>query len=65
MTNYRYKTSQMHASSEKYGLCEVCGKSVTDVYYQSEARQMASGRLTHLGCKALFGHSTCLESVRR
>jgi len=62
---YRYKTSQMHASSDKYGMCEVCGMSVTDVYYQSEARQMASGRWTHLGCKALFGHSTCLEGARR
>ena len=65
MTNYRYKISQMHASSDKYGMCEVCGKSVTDVYYQSEARQMAGGRWTHLGCKALFGHSKCLEGARR
>ena len=39
--------------------------ALTDVWYQSEARQMASGQWTHLGCKALFGHSTCLEGARR
>lgn len=69
---YKYRLSKGGASSDKYGLCEVCGGYVSDVYLQTESRWYAfehhdvkhSG-FTQTGCKSLFGHSQCLISKRR
>ena len=65
MTKYKYKLSRMEGSSIKYGPCEVCGKNVSDVYYQIESRYTDRGRWTFSGCYNLFGHEDCLVSKRR
>lgn len=36
---YHYKLRQQHATSDKYGPCQVCGNYCHDVYYQSEERE--------------------------
>jgi hypothetical protein len=69
--NYHYKISSTHASSEKYGVCEVCKTHVSEVFIQSEQRKYNNPitntiGLTYYDCHPhLFGHEECLLSVRR
>jgi len=62
---YRYRLTQLHATSDKYGNCEICGEFVADVHYQSEARRTLRGTWTHVGCHNPFGHFNCLMDARR
>ena len=61
---YRYKLINTQESSKKYGVCEVCGKHVSEVYHQVEQKQYTRG-WTHYKCNNLFGHKECLENSRR
>lgn len=61
---HRYKISQIGSTSAKHGLCEVCGKSVNDIYYQSEEREYQTNKWTQYGCNNLFGHKDCLLSIQ-
>lgn len=67
---YRYKLNNMNESSQKYGVCEVCGKHVSEVYHQIEERKYFDNidqeySYTQYKCKNLFGHKDCLISQRR
>lgn len=70
MNEYRYKLSNWNASSQKYGMCEVCGEYVSEVYYQLEDRKYFDDveqkhDYTQYKCKSLVGHKDCLVSQRR
>lgn len=65
---YRYKLTNTQESSKKYGVCEVCGKHVSEVYHQIEERQYSINDeigWTQHKCNNLFGHKECLEKSRR
>lgn len=62
---YRYRLSRLHATLDKYGVCEICGKFVADVFHQTEARRTSQGTWTHSGCHNIFGHYNCLMDARR
>lgn len=62
---YRYKMNSTESSSNKYGVCEVCGKHVSEVYHQIEEKQYNETRWTQHGCNNLFGHKECLEKSRK
>lgn len=70
----QYRLTSLGYSSERYGLCEVCQKPVSDVHYQVEeqyfrheprANYAGSKGWTHSGCQSYFGHESCLRSKRR
>ena len=66
MTEYRYKLKQQHASSDKYGNCEICGKSVSDVYSQSKEHKFVLDGKEHWAYDGdAFGHKECLINIRR
>lgn len=63
--DYVYRTYSTEASSEKYGVCEVCGKHVSEVFHQVEGRVYFSKSrdelgVNHLNCHSLYGHKECL-----
>jgi len=62
MSEYRYELMQQHATSDKYGNCEICGKFVADVYSQTRYRQTPTGESRE--CDA-FGYKECLIRKRR
>jgi hypothetical protein len=68
---YKYKIASTKNSSEKYGNCEVCKKSVPEVFIQTEVRHYKTDdsgqkRWTFHGCRdSLFGHKECLAKVRK
>jgi len=64
VSKYKYKLISQKESSAKYGLCEVCGKFVSEVFHQIESRKYEDG-YTYAGCKDYFGHKECLESKQR
>lgn len=70
LTNiYHYELDNWHASSEKYGKCEVCGKHCAEVYGQTESREYirrdgTTGRTYHT-CRDLHGHKECLIKARK
>jgi hypothetical protein len=69
-SEYTYRLSDTRYSSERYGVCEVCGEHASDVWYQVEGRLFHSRKhggvqITHHECRNAFGHKTCLESIRR
>jgi len=59
-SHYTYRLTSMDESSAKYGLCEVCGKHCSEVWYQAEMR---SG--SYYGCRSFFGCKDCLIAQRR
>lgn len=61
---YSYLMVDCMNSSRKYGVCEVCGEYVSEVYHQIEKKEYSGGH-TEEGCKSYFGHKSCLESVQR
>jgi len=67
---YHYRISSLHHNSDKYGLCEICQKHVSEVFCQSEQREFLSSitneiSLTYADCRPhLFGHEKCLLSIR-
>ena len=69
--NYHYKLSSTNLSSNTYGVCEICGKHVSEVFVQTETRYFfniitKNISLTHAGCHPTrFGHKECLLSIRR
>lgn len=71
MERYKYAITSTHASSDKYGACEVCKKRASEVFSQSEQREYFSPlknreSKTFAGCRPhIFGHKKCLISVRR
>ena len=62
---YRYRLTRLHATSDKYGNCEICGKFVADVHIQTESRGTLQGNWTYAECHNLFGHFNCLMDARR
>lgn len=61
---YRYTLKSTGSSSAKLGNCEVCAKTVIEVYHQVEEKQYTRGWTRH-ECSDLFGHEECLISTRR
>lgn len=70
----KYRLTSLGYSSERFGVCEVCKKHVSDVHYQVEeqyyhhvARADYPGHSgwTHSGCHSYFGHEECLRGKRR
>jgi hypothetical protein len=66
---YVYRLKKMGASSEKFGVCEVCQKHVSDVHYQVEGRGYTDAggmmAITHHGCRNLWGCRGCLMASQR
>ena len=54
---YKYTLINEHASSDKYGNCEICGGYVDNIYHQSEFRKCEFGYFLN---NELFGHKDCL-----
>jgi len=65
MANYQYRLTSSNQSSQSYGNCEVCGKHVSEVFYQVESVEYEPGKLTYYECHNYFGHKDCLLSKRR
>jgi hypothetical protein len=68
MNRYRYRIKSTGESSAKYGACEVCGKHVSEVFYQVEEkffRFPAGSGWTQHDCRSYFGHRACLMDRRR
>ena len=76
MEEYRYNLSSTEGNSNQYGVCDVCGKHCTEMFYQQEERkfklpeQIAKERGKEFGwtqhkCYSLFGHEKCLKSKQR
>lgn len=67
MKKYRYTLKSTGHSSAKFGLCEVCGKHVSEVFVQTEMQfyedEFGSG-WTYYECEDYFGHERCLRSKR-
>ena len=61
---HKYKSTNMGESSAIYGLCEICGKPVSEVWHQSEERETERGIMTTKDCHNLFGHMDCLIAAR-
>lgn len=66
MDEYRYKLFQQHATSDKYGNCEICGKFVSDVYSQRKVEVVMRDGEEHELHKfaSSFGHKECLLRQR-
>ena len=66
---YKYKIYSTGYSSERFGLCEICNKHVSDVFHQVEGRQYKSGSgkkgWTRFNCHSLYGHKDCLISQQK
>lgn len=66
MIEYKYNLRQQHASSDKLGNCEICGKFVSDVYSQSKEHKFMFGGKEHWAYDSdVFGHKECLIKIRR
>jgi hypothetical protein len=72
MNKYRYCIKSTGGSSDKYGVCSVCGKHVTEVfnlieerYYNIEKDNKIFEGWTKNQCYDIFGHKECLESKQR
>jgi DNA-directed RNA polymerase subunit N (RpoN/RPB10) len=71
---YRYKIFSTESSSRDYGICDVCGKHVSEVFNQQEERfyqhtdengDIEKEGWTTYKCTSLWGHKECLISERR
>lgn len=63
---YRYKINSTGSSSIKYGNCEVCKKSVTEVFMQSEEKRFVYNNQEYWAKQNnIFGHKECLINKRR
>jgi hypothetical protein len=70
--NYRYNLTSTGESSNKLGLCDVCGKHVTEVHHQTEEKHykfehdntVYEGWTQH-ECNSYFGHEACLKNKQR
>ena len=66
---YRYKLRRTGHSSTRFGLCEICKKYASEVWYQVEmqayTKQSGKTGWTYFGCHNLFGHKECLEGHRK
>jgi len=70
MGTYRYKIKSTGSNSNKFGLCDVCKKHVSETFIQQEQKSFYSyetnqTELTHAGCITRFGHYECLQNIRR
>lgn len=52
----KYRLSNTGANSNKYGVCEVCGKQCSEVWYQVQVKNSANSH---------FGHKECLISKQK
>ena len=74
---YRYKLTSLHASSDKYGKCEVCHSHASEVFFQTEEKQFNLDAIdaaqgftepfswTQHDCTNLFGHKDCLQAAQK
>lgn len=69
MDVYRYRLTNRKCSSERLGACEVCGKHVSEVFYQVEQREYTRRdnvkSWTGHNCNDRFGHESCLRGIQR
>lgn len=65
---YRYRMKNTGHSSTRFGDCQLCGKHVSEVHYQTEQRRYDRGDgttgYTTRGCRAIYGHAECLRRYR-
>lgn len=69
---YKYRLINTGYSSSKYGLCEVCGEYVSEIFHQIEMKRyfiennckVLEG-WTYNDCHDLFGHKECLLLLRK
>jgi hypothetical protein len=65
---YGYRMKSLNDGSDRYGVCECCGKPVSTTSYQVEVRLYnynGQPGWTHHLCRSLFGHDHCLIAARR
>lgn len=64
---YRYRIKNTGFSSKRFGNCEVCGKHVSEVYFQVEQRTVLMNDGTPFWSRSgdWFGHKECLESKQK
>lgn len=70
MGTYRYKIKSTGSNSNKFGLCDVCKKHVSETFIQQEQREYFSPitnqtELTNANCRIVFGHQDCLITIRK
>lgn len=70
IATYRYRLNSTGYSSTRYGLCEICSKYASEVFFQIEERKYYNGvrdemSWTRNKCHSYFGHRECLESKQR
>ena len=59
---YKYNLINEHASSDKYGKCEVCGEYVDCIYRQIELKKWEFGYFMN---NELWGHKDCLIKLQK
>ena len=67
MENFVYRMSNCNAGSDKYGVCECCGKPVGTTHLLSQYKvydHEGEKRTTSHGCRGtVFGHKECLAKL--
>ena len=68
--DYKYKLSRTGYGSDRYGVCDICGKWADSIYIQSEMKRYWNPidqrwSWTYEGCKTHIGHKECLIKIRR
>ncbi len=60
-----YRLTDLEYSSRRFGLCEICGKHVSEVYLQSDFKEVVSNGKAHWRqISTTFGHVDCLLGRR-
>ena len=70
VSEYEYSIIKTGESSQKYGNCEICGKSASEIFFQIEKKKYFNtdknkNSYTHHECSNRIGHKDCLKSIRR
>ena len=70
MGTYQYKIKSTGSNSNKFGLCDVCKRHVSETFIQQERKSFYSAEtnqieLTHAGCITRFGHYDCLKKIQK
>ena len=64
--DFVYRMRDTGENSNKFGVCEICGKHSHSVFLQTEGVIYSGQRVTYHGCRAgVFGCYECLIAIRR
>lgn len=61
---YEYLIRSTHASSDKYGVCEICGKHASEVFMQKKRKPSEKFPDIKIIGSLTFGHKKCLIDLR-